>query len=233
MRSLSFHFAGFALGFAVLSASASAQDPEAKIGSRFKEDRYSSREDRARLELASFGDCVARMKREEFEAFMAQPTSDNWEKVMYFPNGQTRCLNTNMVASIRSVQGAIADGWYTVTYKDGLAPSLASYKAKLPPQEPAIERIVAAEESEKPSVIVDEFARCVASSAPASVDRFLRTKVTSKEEKEAFSQLSPYLGPCAFEGQKLSFNMMGFRGAVAYALADLALNPTMYDEKGA
>ena len=218
-----------AVGVALLSAPLAAQATDAKTGSRFKEDRFSSQEKRARIALNRFGHCVARVKSDEFVAFMNSRSSEAWEDVMYFPNGETRCLNEDMQSNTRTLQGAIAEGWYLSNYSKGMPSSLASYTPKLPPQAPAISRILSANDAAKPYVIVDEFAACVASAAPAPADAFLRTTVASDDEQAAFQELSPYLGPCAFDGQKLSFNMMGFRGAIAFALTELALDPTLHD----
>lgn len=204
-----------------------AQDK--KTGSRFKEDRFSAQEGRARLALDFYGECVARIKADEFVAYMRDPSNETWKAVTYFPNHTTRCVNQDMQASSRTVQGAIAEGWYLFVYPDGLPPALASFAPRLPPQEPAIAEILAASEQMRPFIIVDEFARCVVAANPVKSDAFLRTHVGEDDEKRAFAQLSPNLGQCAFEGQKLSFNMTGFRGALAYAMAELALNPTMHD----
>lgn len=228
MRHIALNFLSVCLLVALVSFPTQAQDREGRTGSRFKEDRYSGQEDRARLALNRFGDCVARLKSEEFLAFVQEPSAETWKKVMYFPNGQTRCADVNMKADSRTIQGSIAEGWYTSTYPDGLPTALKNYEPSLPPQGPAIERIMAADEVSKPYVIVNEFAACVVSAAPAEADRFVRTHVTSKDEEEAFQDLGPMLSPCAFDGQKLSFNMMGFRGAIAYALTELALNPNLH-----
>ena len=225
-------FGAFTAAAAMASAMpvvAHAQQSDAKTGSRFKEDRFSGQEERARIALGRFGECVSRIKRDEFPVFMADRSAENWKAVMYFPNNQTRCAFENMQISTRSAQGAVAEGWYLAQYQEGMPPALANYAPRLPSLAPAIARITAADKGDKPTAIVDEFARCGVSSAPTKVDAFLRSEVVSKQEAAAFAELSPELGPCAFEGQKLSFNMMGFRGAVAMAMVELALNPSMHD----
>ena len=221
------------LAFA-LCATAPVNAQSSQTGSRFKSDRMTGSEDRARLALDFFGKCVARLKDDDFVAYMNEPSGENWAAVTYFPNSQTRCAaHGDMVFSPRTAQGVIAEGWYLMKYPDGLSPQIAALEPHLPPQGPAIKAIMAASEEAKPFVVVDEFARCVVASSPQKSDAFLRTKVTSKEEREALGALSPHLAPCAFDGQELSFTLMGLRGAIAFSLAELALNPTMHQEKSA
>ncbi|MXP28562.1 hypothetical protein GRI58_06975 [Porphyrobacter algicida] len=211
-----------AIGLGVVSISASAQDDgneRSETGTRFSKERYNNKRD-ARATLSYFGRCVAEYKSDKIGKYLLDPSDTNWKAMTYFPNSQSGCLTQyGMRSSFREMRGALSEGWYLRKYPDGPPAGTVDDPKAAPSQKDSVARIMAADPADRSSVIVDEFALCVAATAPLEADALLRTKVTSKAERAAINALAPYFGPCAFEGQKMSFDVESLRAALDYGMA--------------
>lgn len=216
--------APLALAGLTLAAPALAQDGETEdeIGSRFNREKYDGQRG-ARETMSYFGRCVAEYKSDEIKAFLVNPTYENWEPILDFPNSQTHCAIRNLAAGFQDHLGALSEGWYLHEYADAPPAYFATAENKAPPQEEVAAAIIAADEEERPQVVIDEFARCVAAVNPVGVDALLRTEHGDEDETAAIQALLPSFAPCAFEGQKLGFDRAGLRSALAYALATRAV----------
>lgn len=209
-----------------LGTPVAAQQQEALTGSRFTRDKFDARR-AARDTLRHFGKCLASYKSDKIEAFLLNPSQENWEPVIYSPNNQSHCAVRNMSAGFREFRGAVAEGWYLKRFKDGPPDWLLADAGKLPSQDVIVAQLQgASDDAEKTRIMVRAFADCVAATAPAELDALFRTDVESDEEKEAFSAVGAYLGPCAFEGQNLSFDFESLRSMLAFALATRAARLT-------
>lgn len=200
-----------------------AQDAgsEAKIGTRFKKERFEG--DRyVRQTLNHYGHCIAGFKSDNIEAFLLEPSDDNWESMTSTPNNRTRCALHDMSSGFADIRGALSEGWYIKRFKAGPPAAFSQGEQLPPPEDEVVARIAAADSDGLASVILAEFARCVAATAPIQIDALLRTKVETDEERAAVSAIGPYMGPCAFEGQDLAFDYTGIRSMLAHALADRA-----------
>lgn len=174
----------------------------------------------AREALDTLGACLASERADEVAAYLRAPSEGSWYPVTKRRNDEVPCVGLySVTASQRAMRGAAAEGWYLARHADGAPAAFATAENTAPSQEEAAARIVAASEDERPQVIVDEFARCVAATAPAGVDKLLRTPVASAAETAAIGDLSASFAPCAFEGQKLNFDAETLRAALAFALA--------------
>lgn len=198
-----------------------ADDQETKTGSRFTRPKH-DRGRGVRETLNHYGHCLATFKSDKIEAYLVDPTDERWRTVSYSPNSQTRCAIRNMLTNDRDMRGSVSEGWYVRRFKDGAPAVFVSGPNPMPVEEEVVARIAAAPENIKGDVIVDEFARCVAATAPMEVDAVLRTKVDSKQEQQTMQALAPAMGPCAFEGQNLAFDRDSLRLWLAYALATRA-----------
>lgn len=174
----------------------------------------------AREALDTLGACLASARADELGAYLRAPSEGSWYPVTKRRNDEVPCTGLySVTASQRAMRGAAAEGWYLARHADSAPASFATAENAAPSQEEAAARIIAAEEDERPQVIIDEFARCVAATAPTGVDKLLRTPVSSAAENAAIGDLSASFGPCAFEGQKLGFDAETLRAALAFALA--------------
>lgn len=206
-RIVNLSLASLALAGAAISSTASAQSDAG--GNRA-----------AREALDTLGACLASERADEVAAYLRAPSEDSWYPVTKGRNDEVPCVGLySVTASQRAMRGAAAEGWYLARHADGAPAAFATAENAAPSQEEAAARIVAASEDERPQVIVDEFARCVAATAPAGVDKLLRTPVASAAETAAIGDLSASFAPCAFEGQKLGFDAETLRAALAFALA--------------
>lgn len=173
----------------------------------------------ARVALGTLGKCLAGIRGDDIGAYLRSPSRDTWRPITYYPNDEAPCVGFYTVeAELPAMRGAVAEAWYLARFANGPA-SFPAASNVAPPQTETAALIVAADEADRPQVVVDEFARCVAAVAPLGVDALLRTPVASNDEGRAISALSPHFSPCAFEGQKLAFNTEMLRAALAYALA--------------
>lgn len=216
---------------AVAQRATEGADQNVRTGSRFTENKFKDSKG-ARPMMQFFGQCVARSRMDVVRAFLIDPSRANWDRIVDFPDNTTRCVDRDMSSDFRTMRGAISEGWYLAAYPDGPAPVIAAMTPSVPSADAAIARIVAADEKEKPDVIVDEFAACVVAVDPAGSDALLRSQINTDAEKAAIGALSPNFGKCAFEGQRLSFNVMGLRSAIAYALAARSLGPVGAGQAG-
>lgn len=210
MRSiLTLSLAGLALVGAAVPAAASPQ---------------AGKNREAREALSSVGRCLAGVRGDDVRAYLRNPTASTWYPVTDYDNDDAPCVGMYYVETEQpAMRGAVAEAWYLANFTGG-APAVFS-KAEMnvaPPQDEIAARIVAASEADRPQVVVDEFARCVAAVAPVGVDALLRTPVATTAEAKAIGALSPSFGPCAFEGQKLAFDAEMLRAALAFALASRA-----------
>lgn len=205
------------------AGSAAAQDPmsETKTGSRFSREKFDS-ERAARDNMAYFGQCLASYKSEEIRDYLAAPTTSKLVAVTDTRNG-SRCVVRDMVAGFIDYRGSLSEAWYLKTYDEAPPATFTPAGIAPPTQEETAAAIVGANEEGRAQVVVDEFARCVSAVNPLGVDTLLRTEHGDKAEKAAIQALVPSFAPCAFEGQKLSFDEAGLRSALAFALARLAL----------
>ena len=215
------HIFGIALGAIGAAAVASpqavvAQDNPA-TGSRFDRVDHATLRD-ARRELGYFGRCIAERKGKDIETFLATPTEESWSKVMDFPNNETGCINRRMSSSFVEIRGTVAEGWYVRNFRDGPPASFTASDNALPDASAALVRISQAPEAEQGTVVIEEFADCMAATHPVEVDHLLRTSEVSKDENEAIAALAPFFGSCAFEGHKLGFDQATLRANLAYAL---------------
>ncbi len=214
----------FGAALALVAPPALSQEgaEETRTGSRFTREKC----DGTRIaceSLGFFGRCVAGYKSDKIESFLLDPSPENWEPVIYSPNNRTRCAIRNMAASFREYSGTVAEGWYVRRFENG-PPDFFTTGVQTPPtQDELVERLLAVDEADRDYAMVLEFARCVAATAPVEIDALLRTDVESKEERAAVSAIAPHLGPCAFEGEKLSFDYESLRSMLAFALATRAV----------
>jgi hypothetical protein len=210
-----------------IPVSAPAQDVSrrSETGTRFTKKAYDNVRD-ARDTLSFFGRCVATQKPAVIARFLRDPVDANWQPVIDFPNGQSSCVQQwGMATSYREMRGAIAEGWYLHEFPAAAPAALVDGAAEAPAQAETVARLQAADEADRPMVLVDEFARCVATVAPRGTDAVLRTRVGSKEERSAINQLAPNFAPCAFEGQQYTFDEASLRAALAFALARQVATP--------
>ncbi len=178
----------------------------------------------AREALDTLGACLASERGAELGAYLRNPSEDSWYPVTRRRNDEAPCVGLYAVtANLTALRGAAAEGWYLARHAGGAPASFATAENTAPSQEESVARITAVSEDERPQVIVDEFARCVAATAPAGVDKLLRTPVASSAENAAIGGLSASFAPCAFEGQKLGFDAETLRAALAFALARRAI----------
>ena len=213
------------VAFAPAAALAQSSGEESRTGTRFKKEKY--QEDRAvRETLSHYGHCVAGYKSDRIEAFLLDPTVETWEGMTRTPDNRTRCALRDMVSSFDDMRGALSEGWYVKRFPDGPPPAFTVGEQSAPPEDEVAARLAAAGPEDLAAVVLAEFARCVAATAPVQVDRLLRTRVDSGDERAAVADLGPYFGPCAFEGQSLAFDYTGIRSMLAYALALRAVRPT-------
>ena len=181
-------------------------------------DMSNSREARAALD--TLGACLANVRGAEVGAFLRNPSERNWHRVTAYRNAEAPCTGLYSVATSQAaMRGAAAEAWYVARYAQGAPTSFTTADNTAPPQEDTAARIAAASDADRPQVIIDEFARCVAATAPGKVDKLLRTPVASTLEAEAIRGLTMAFAPCAFEGQKLGFDAETLRAALAFALA--------------
>lgn len=206
----------FAAAIALAIPSVGNAQTESQTGTRFDREKYDH--DRGvRDTIQYFGRCVATYKADEIEAFLKVPTAENWRPVVTFPSGRSHCVVRNMSAGFPELRGTIAEAWYRQKYRGGLPVTLAA----VPPasQESVIEALTSVPQDDRAEILLDEFAACVAATAPSAVDNFVRTEADSSEETAAMGALSAHLGPCAFAGQRLRLDRISLRAGLAYALA--------------
>lgn len=206
---LTLSLAGLALAGAAAPAAA-AQDN--RTAAEYRE---------AREALGSLGRCLATLRSDDIRAYLRNPSEGSWHPVTYYANDDAPCIGLYSVeAELPAMRGAVAEAWYLAKFAGGAPAAFSNTERNVAPlQTETAGLIVAASEQDRPQVVVDEFARCVAAVAPLGVDALLRTPVASSAEGKAISALSPHFGPCAFEGQKLAFNTEMLRAALAFALA--------------
>lgn len=173
----------------------------------------------ARQALGALGQCLNGIRADAVRAYLRSPSRGTWYPVTYYRNDEAPCVGMYSVeAEMAAIRGAVAEAWYLANFANGPA-SFPAAANVAPPQTETAALIVAADEADRPQVVVDEFARCVAAVSPLGVDALLRTPVASSAENAAISALSANFAPCAFEGQKLAFNAEMLRASLAFALA--------------
>ncbi len=67
-------------------------------------------------------------------------------------------------------------------------------------------------------IAVDEMATCVSEVDPARTLAILKTEPYSAAERQAFTAITPVMGPCLSVGAKLQANRQALRAALAEAL---------------
>ncbi len=184
---------------------------------------------KAREALGTLGRCLVGIRADDIRAYLRSPSRSTWHPITYYRNDEAPCVGLYTVETgTAAMRGAVAEAWYLANFA-GAAPAAFSSAERnvAPPQTETAALITAASEEDRPQVVVDEFARCVAAVAPMGVDVLLRTPVASAAEGRAIGALSPQFGPCAFEGQKLAFNAEMLRAALAFALASRVVRETV------
>lgn len=198
----------------------STSERSSVTGSRFSKEKFNNVRD-ARSTLSFFGRCVATYRSDRIKDYLLNPVPAKIQDLITFPNSETHCVNgyAALKSGYREIRGSLSEAWYLRTFPDSPPAWFADDPAAAPSQEEVAKRIIEADVEDRADVIVEEFARCVAAIAPVETDRVLRTPVATKDERVAINRLAPNFGPCAFEGQKLSFDEASLRSALAYALA--------------
>jgi hypothetical protein len=198
----------------------SASERSSVTGSRFSREKFNNVRD-ARSTLSFFGRCVATYRSDRIKDFLLNPAPAKIQDIVAFPNSETHCVNgyVALKSSYREIRGSLSEAWYLRAFPDSPPAWFTDDPAAAPSQEEVVKRIVETDLDDRADVIVEEFARCVAAIAPVETDKVLRTPVATKDERVAINRLAPNFGPCAFEGQQLSFDEASLRSALAYALA--------------
>jgi hypothetical protein len=196
--------------------------------------------------VAAYAKCVlARHSKEVAEVVLS--ITPNWEiKTRHRNLIDPSCVNVGSSASLQiampgdTLRYALADALVQWEYASGLPadidraaplqrvnlnpPHIVAINGK--PLDPStLERLKAIQATETGFGIISVFGECVARQDPQRSLQLILTKVASKQEEQAFSDLNHALATCVPAGQTVALAPSTVRGTIAVNLYRLAKGP--------
>ncbi|MFM5916779.1 MAG: hypothetical protein ACKOOL_04500 [Novosphingobium sp.] len=213
----------FAAGAALVAVCAGAQAAAAQIPTSSNEIRPNYAADaksRGAIELNRLVRCaMSRREKLAGNILSTRPGSNDQERLMSpFRKVMENCMSDlapAMYLGNVETRGEIAGVLYLRQY-----PQAPDFAALAHPSLPLPKGWTTGKvsEYEKVQMLGQEFAGCIAATAPADVDTLLRTDLRSAAERTAFRRLVPSFGPCLPKGLKMELDVAWLRAAVAEAM---------------
>jgi hypothetical protein len=225
-RSKSARLIGLAGLVAAFPGVVSAAAPrEAELGTRIPTpkpvtipDRLGlSDQDRARVALIAFGECVVARSPKLAKQLVATPADDPAADKLLSRMATPDCLRDGeMRMSSLLMRGAVFVGLYRSTFgrsQPAISPEPTNFNEEVGNVSDAAAR---------QHIVLREFGDCVVRAVPDQSRALLLATPTGQAEQAAFGALTPKLGPCLVEGSNVTISKITLTGVIGEALYRLA-----------
>jgi hypothetical protein len=223
VRRGSFIFCAVVAGALVIATDGHAQWTGTRLGPdpvQIPESPSMSIADRARTAMYRYAECAVDNSRVRVESYLE--TFPGSEAAFKAANNLSidNCLSTG---EMRFSESLFRGGVYDVLYRKKFQKDGPRDLSAVPAIDYSVGSDVKVSGDAQSKIALRQIADCTVRKAPDASRALILSAVASNAEANAFGQIAPSMGPCVFEGSKLTFSKSVFRGVIGEALYRLSV----------